>query len=384
MTSKKNNIITYAFAGMLLATATLLSCGNGKEASPSNGTENTVKVGAWYFGGWSFPPDENGHTFHISPTLTTAYMDREPVWGWREDAPGVMEQQINYAADAGLDFWGFCWYDNTLRPEDAELMDNLNNALELFLKANNRELLDFFLLSCFPVSPVNWEKVCDRTIAYFDEPNYLRVDGKPVIAFFNTDELLDGLGGVEGVRSSLELFREKAREAGYSDVLIGARTFPRPQNPTYQETLRACGFDFLTTYNNSDDGREKAGSNPYEALLEGDQKSWTGISDYTSLPFLPVVGTGYDMRPWAQDHPTLPASDYWYTGVTPEKIAEHLTHGIRWVKEHRTKTLGEMIVLYAWNENGEGAWLTPTKSEGTARLDQIKQVIQREATTNDK
>uniref|UniRef100_UPI00333F73CC glycoside hydrolase family 99-like domain-containing protein n=1 Tax=Parapedobacter defluvii TaxID=2045106 RepID=UPI00333F73CC len=100
-------------------------------------------------------------------------------------------------------------------------------------------------------------------------------------------------------------------------------------------------------------------------------------------PFLPVVGAGYDMRPWAADHPTLPASDYWYSGVTPEKIAEHLAAGIRWVKGRRAKTLGEMVVLYAWNENGEGAWLTPTKSGGTARLDQIKQVIKQEALTNE-
>ncbi len=383
MTTKKNHIIFYAIAGLLLSVAAW-SCGNGKEADPAEGTEDPVKVGAWYFGGWSFPPDENGHTFHISPTLTTAYRDREPAWGWREDVPGVMEQQINYAADAGLDFWGFCWYDNTLRPEDAELMDNLNTALELFMNANNRDRLDFFLLSCFPVSPVNWEQVCDRTIAYFDEPNYLRVDGKPVIAFFNFDEMVNGLGGTEGVKSALVRFREKALEAGHREVLIGARTFPRPQDLTYQETYRSCGFDFLTTYNNSDDGRKHAGSHPFDALLEGDRASWTGITDHTPLPFLPVVGTGYDMRPWAQDHPTLPASDYWYTGVTPAKIAEHLEVGIRWVKEHRAKTLGEMIVLYAWNENGEGAWLTPTKAEGTARLDQIRQVIEREAATNNK
>ncbi|HRN56674.1 MAG TPA: glycoside hydrolase family 99-like domain-containing protein, partial [Agriterribacter sp.] len=93
-------------------------------------------------------------------------------------------------------------------------------------------------------------------------------------------------------------------------------------------------------------------------------------------------GTGYDMRPWAQDHPTIPASDFWYTGVTPEKIGEHLSEGIRWVKDHHAKTLGNLLVMYAWNENGEGAWLTPTKMEGAARLAQIKEVIQREAQTN--
>jgi hypothetical protein len=379
MKSRLHYTITGVF---LLAVFLILSCDKRAGAASGSNNSDTVKVGAWYFGGWSFPPDANGHTFHISPTLTTAYMDREPVWGWREDDPGVMEQQIKYAADAGLDFWGFCWYDNTLNPENKELMDNLNNGLELFLKANNSHLLNFFLLSCHPVSPVSWEGVCDRIITYFKAPNYLRVDEKPVIAFFNTDELINGLGGVQKTRAALQLFRDKAKHAGYAEVLIGARTFPRPQNPTYQNTYLTCGFDFLTTYNNADDGRQQAGGNSYESLLEGDRISWNGIADHTPLPFLPVVGTGYDMRPWAQDHPTIPASDFWYTGVTPEKIGKHLSEGIRWVKDHQAKTLGNLLIMYAWNENGEGAWLTPTKMEGAARLAQIKEVIQHEAQTN--
>lgn len=373
-------LIKYTLFSISVGVLAAVSCSNRLDTEHvEDQAEDPVKVGAWYFGGWSFPPDANGHTFHISPTLTTAYMDREPVWGWREDVPGVMEQQIAYAANAGLDFWGFCWYDNTLRPYDEALMDNLNNALDLFLKANNRNQLDFFLLSCFPVSSVNWEKVCDRTIAYFDEPNYLRVDGKPIITFFNMDELLEGLGGVEGVREALNLYRQKAKAAGHEQVLIGARTFPRLGQPAFQQSYEQCGFDFLTTYNNADDGRRHAGENPYEALLDGDRKSWDGIAAYTSLPFMPVVGTGYDMRPWGQDHPTLPASDFWYSGVTPTKIGDHLTQGIRWVKENGSKTFGNLLVLYAWNENGEGAWLTPTKVGGNERLEQIRQVIQREA-----
>lgn len=342
-------------------------------------TKKEFSVGAWYFGGWSFPPDANGHTFHISPTLTTEYRDREPVWGWREDAPGVMEQQINYAAMAGLDFWGFCWYDNSLlKPEDKKLMDNLNNALGLFLKANNSRLLNFFLLSCQPVSDSNWEGVCDRIIAYFDQPNYLRVNGKPIVIFFNAEEIINDLGGAQKTNIALKTFRSKVSKAGHNDVLIGARTFPRPQNRLYQNKFKESGFDFLTTYNNSDDGRKHSGSNSFEALLEGDAKSWNEISDNTPMPFVPVVGSGYDMRPWAKDHPAIPASDYWYSNVTPQKIANHLSAGINWINSHSSKTLGNLLIMYAWNENGEGAWLTPTKAEGTERLDKIKEVIEKE------
>ncbi len=106
-------------------------------------------MGDWYFGGWSFPPDANGNTFHISPSLVAEFSDREPVWGWREDQPGVMREQIDYAANSGLSFWGFCWYENTL-VGDAKTMDNLNNALDYFMAAPNKNRLEFCLFSRFP------------------------------------------------------------------------------------------------------------------------------------------------------------------------------------------------------------------------------------------
>ena len=373
------NFIYAIFSFLLLVfSVTQSSCQGKKDPVPEvPGNKAAVKVGAWYFGGWSFPADQNGHTFHISPTLTTTFSDREPVWGWREDKAGVMTEQINYAADNGLSFWGFCWYDNTL-VDDAKTMDNLNNALDLFLKAPNKNRLDFCLMSCFPVSPVNWEKICDRTVPYFKEGNYLKVEGKPVMVFFNTDEVISGMNGIANTKAALQLYRKKAREAGAGEILIGARTATRPSDPTYQNKYVECGFDFLTTYNNADDGRSNAGANDYSRLLEGDKKSWNGISAHSALPFVPVVGTGYDMRPWALDHPNQPASDFWYTGMTPQKIAEQLRAGMQWVKANPKKVPGNLLFLYAWNENGEGAWLTPTKSEGAARLNAIKQVIQDE------
>ncbi|MDD2797139.1 MAG: glycoside hydrolase family 99-like domain-containing protein [Bacteroidales bacterium] len=351
------------------------SCDKISAKSPKN--QSDVKVGAWYFGGWSFPADANGNTFHISPSLVSKFSDREPVWGWREDVPGVMEKQIDYAADGGLSFWGFCWYDNTL-VNNPTMMDNLNNALDYYMKAPNRKRIDFCLLSCFQVSPVNWEKVCDRTVPYFKESNYLKVNGKPVMIFFNADQVISGLGGIENTLKSLNLYREKARKIGAGEILIGARTRPRPSDPTYQDKYAQCGFDFLTTYQNADDGRVDSGENDYANLIAGDIKAWNGITSGTSLPYIPTIGTGYDMRPWAMDHLNQPASDYWYTGMNPQRIGEHLRECIKWTKANKTKVLNNLILMYAWNENGEGGWLTPTKSESTGRLDAIKKVIQEE------
>lgn len=371
----RNAKYLFTLAGIFL----LMGCANSQKKLVELPKGEQIRVGAWYFGGWSFKPDDKGYTFHISPTLVRDYDFRKPLWGWREDAPGVMQRQIDFASNNGISFWGFCWYENSLDPENKEMMDQLNTGLELFLKAENRKKLDFFLLSCFPVSPVNWENICGKTIRYFKEPNYYRVDGKPVISFFNVDDMLNGLGGSTGVKKALDRYRALSRNEGHGEVLIGARTFPRANDPEYQKKILACGFDFLTTYNNADDGRAIPGENPYSYLLEGDRKSWKEISEHSNAPFLPVVGAGYDMRPWAKDHPTLPASDYWYTNPKPEELGAHLRAGIKWVKSNPGKVLGNSIILYAWNENGEGAWLTPDVENGEARLKVIKKVIEEEA-----
>lgn len=370
-----NKFLAFAFLFLCIIS---ISCSNSTAATePEKENPDKIKVGAWYFGGWSFKPDANGHTFHISPTLVTQFSDREPLWGWREDKPEIMVEQINYAADAGLSFWGFCWYENTLVSQP-EMMDDLNIALDLYLNAPNRKRLDFCLLSCHAVSPVNWGKLCDRTIAYFKESNYLKVDDKPVMVFFNSDDVIIGMGGIEGTKIALNTYREKARQAGVGEILIGARTAPRAQYPDYQNKYKECGFDFLTTYQNADDGRAHPGENDYANLIKGDKKAWAEIPSNSDLPYIPTMGTGYDMRPWAADHPTLPASDYWYTGITAERIATQLKEAMVWTKENKSEVLGNLLLMYAWNENGEGGWLTPTKSEGTARLDAIKKVIDEE------
>src|SRR5690606_24368913 len=90
---------------LLLVPIIILSCAKKAEGDkPGELGEDgdKIKVGAWYFGGWSFPPDGNGYTFHISPSLVTKFSDREPLWGWREDEKGIMIDQINYASNSGL------------------------------------------------------------------------------------------------------------------------------------------------------------------------------------------------------------------------------------------------------------------------------------------
>jgi hypothetical protein len=59
----------------------------------------------------------------------------------------------------------------------------------------------------------------------------------------------------------------------------------------------------------------------------------------------------------------------YYPDRTPLQLADFVRGAIRWMDVHPDKTTKERILLlYAWNENGEGGYLTPTKGMGDAYL----------------
>ncbi|MHB9034979.1 MAG: glycoside hydrolase family 99-like domain-containing protein, partial [Anaerolineae bacterium] len=115
-------------------------------------------VGAYYFDGWagrSRHADDPAEPWaakapmQLTRRMLEEFPGREPVWGWRDDSPAVMEQQIDLAADAGLDFYAFCWYWHVNGgPADPQAIadDSLNLGLELFLKARNSRRMRFCLL----------------------------------------------------------------------------------------------------------------------------------------------------------------------------------------------------------------------------------------------
>ena len=74
-------------------------------------------IGAYYFDGWAgrhrLADTEawaKDAPTHLTKRMLDEFPEREPIWGWRDDRPEVMEQQIDLAADHGIAFFAFCWY----------------------------------------------------------------------------------------------------------------------------------------------------------------------------------------------------------------------------------------------------------------------------------
>ena len=329
-----------------------------------------VVAGAYYFDGWT------GQTDHLPPRLRNEFFDREPVWGWNDAAPEVMEQQINCAADHGLSFFAFDWY----YPEGADKHSPLNTGLDLYLQSKARTRLQFCLLVAnhggFRIGPKDWDAVCDIWVSLFKEPTHLKVDGKPLLIFFAPRELTNAFGA-DGVKGAFEKLQEKARAAGLAGVCIAACTAPGPERgwPDLNE-LAKQGYSVFTGYNYH--GYINKGGVKIQAftnMVEGHADIWSRFAEKSPLPYMPVVTTGWDKRPW-EDASKPEKAEVYYPDRTPAQVKDFASRAVKWMDAHPEKTTKERVMLlYAWNENGEGGYLTPTKVMGDAYLKAVQDAL---------
>ena len=361
-TDERKAVVTVAAAGFDPVTIKITQSGYTRASK-------TTGIGVWYFDGWAGknknaddpnePWAKNAPT-HLTRRLVEEFPEREPVWGWRDDAQEIMEQQIDLAADNGVDFFAFCWYWDWT-PEWI-LQKPSHTSLGLYMKARNKDRVRFVLLYCndnddFYTYSNNWEELCEVYWAnYFKDPQYVTMDGKPLFILYQASRVSNDY---------FNLTQETAKKAGLTNGLYiagcGAPDGYDGALPSY--------FAARTNYNCANYYSET--SRPYDDLVGNFQWMWRKGKQ----PYMPAVSCGFDNRAW--EDPNVKGRTY-FTGNTPEKFRAHLNNAFTWMDNNPTLTTAERIVLiYAWNELGEGGYLVPTKGDPTAeKLQMIKSVAQ--------
>jgi hypothetical protein len=115
---------------------------------------------------------------------------------------------------------------------------------------------------------------------------------------------------------------------------------------------------------------------PFSCLSAGHEKIWERFAQSGERPYIPVVTTGWDKRPWEAADAGDDQKAVYYTGRTPALVEQFIGKAIAWVKSNPTHaTVERLILLYAWNENGEGGYLTPTKDEGSVYLQAVTEAL---------
>lgn len=307
-------------------------------------------LGAYYFDGWA------GLTSHLTPELEHDFLERKPIGGWVTSKQHVMEEQMDLAVKSGLSFFSFCWYFTTI---DEFKANPRNRALNFYLKAKNKGKLKYNLLVAnhdnYIVGPQNWNYLCKYWIELFKNPLYLRVNGSPLLTFISTNSLVKSFGSTAKVNQALKELREMAKESGLTGVTVGACHYPEDK---MIKLVAECGFDISTGYNYHESGYQKNQlSVPVDSLQTGSIRIWKALTK-SPLPLIPAITANWDPRPW----PIQYKNPKIYTGFSAKSVASAIKAAAKFMDDHPAEVTPERVALiYAWNEYGEGAWLTPSK-----------------------
>lgn len=325
-------------------------------------------IGAYYFDGWT------GKTNHITSSLKENFKEREPVWGWVTSKPAVIQKQINAAVEANIDFFSFCWYDSDSSKRNLE--EPRNNALRLFLNTKDKKGLRFNLLVAnhfgYLIGPADWERVTKAWINLFEDEAYLKFQGKPLITFLSLRMLLSKFGSAANIRTALDKLRAAARAKGLEGVQIAVCIGPKQADV---DLAKQCGFDFLTGYNYHDQTLIAGQSvSPIKALSPREQSVWTSFLKL-GMPYIPVTTLNWDPRPWDETKKTKKPSPH-FAGYSPASVYQSVRGLKKWTLEKNPSgSANNVAMIYAWNEYGEGAWLTPSAQYQNKFLLAVKEAL---------
>ncbi|KQW41974.1 MULTISPECIES: glycoside hydrolase family 99-like domain-containing protein [unclassified Roseateles] len=354
-------------AAAVARSSTATAAASPVEAGAPSGS---YRIGTYYFPGWK--SNQLGNARKQPWDVLKLYTDREPKLGWySEDGPGVMDQQLRWMRDYGIDYvvFDFLWSGDN-RPL-------LTAGIDAYLRLPDRRGVQFSVLwtnhTRYTFSKAQFETLFTFwATQYFKHPDYLKIDGKPAVFIFSA-ETLDANARAIGMTSQdlIALAETIAKPMGIPGIaFIGASTGSR-------YNYAGSGYQGFSAYNyHSPAAAALAPARPgnlSRSFVELDaayQDQWSSMRDKgVGLYVLPMT-SGWDKRPWGGSKDPLHDD----SRSTPAEFRDHLLAARRFMDGNPTLTR-RLGVICCWNEFGEGSFIEPTKVDGMKYLEQIRDVF---------
>jgi hypothetical protein len=206
------------------------------------------------------------------------------------------------------------------------------------------------------------------------QPNYYKMDGRPLLILWSVDDLVNDVGGVAKAKAALDHLRDYAKQRGVGDpyiaVVNGARS---------PAQIKAVGIDGITGYNycltgGSRQEPRRVGDRTVQDYLEdfptqtipGHTKLWAKLADTYGRDYLLATSP---MQDW---EPTFRDGNYIMQRNTPDAYREMLRRAKATIEQ---KGLRKFINMEAWNEWLEGSYMEPSTQWGYEYLEAVKDVM---------
>ena len=270
------------------------------------------------------------------------------------DSQAIMEQEIAYAALAGLNYWAFLDY--------LDEAPGMSIGLNRYLAAKDKKSIRYCLVEEGARLDKAGVKVWSKIVEHFRHPDYQTVlDGRPLLCLFGKTTKLG--------KAEWDDLKRQTIAAGLKApylVLMGWEA---------EKDREALGFDAVSEYACSGKGYT-TDPESYERLTSHSvkEKLWDKWKRERT-PCITFATAGWDTRPrqerppswcsWvtATPDPTPPAKQKPLidaTTASPDELAAHIREAVEWTQANRDLNPANAIIIYAWNEHDEGGWLQPT------------------------
>ena len=251
------------------------------------------EIGALLFPGWT------NHRWH---GVWSHAPGRKPVLGWYdEENPETIDWQIKHLVENGVSWVSVDWYWNRGR-------QHLNHWMTAFKAAKYRKYLKWHLMWANhnghgSHSIADQEKVTKFWIEnFFRDPQYQRIDGRPVVTIWSPRGMEVDLAGKGGCKGLLEVSQRLAREAGFKGIYFVAMRGPDTEDANFLKTFKDKGFSRTCVYKYMGGIRGcptgEAGSRPFKWIADTSLEHWRALGRNSAVPFWPSLSTAWDDRPW--------------------------------------------------------------------------------------
>lgn len=200
------------------------------------------------------------------------------------DSPEVLDQEIVYARDGGLDYWIFLFHNAENWQEGKK-----NYGLVHYLVSPLKDQLGFCLM-VLPAPAENWQRLVKILVELASEPTYqASVDGRPLIYLLFWDTYGDPeryWGDLATGQLMIEALREGFLQAGLKNPYLVVLSMQVELAVRYAD---AMGIDAIGAYANWSYGS-------YQDIATRNRHFWEECKS-TGHQTIPLVNAGWDPRP---------------------------------------------------------------------------------------